>query len=83
MEVVSIIIAGTVLTVLFVGERWRKKELRKQYLEKQELKKLLDVYPMEVDDDVMSIESMSQDYLKNPVKQTYLDKTHKNNIKYE
>lgn len=79
MEVVSIIIAGTVLTVLFVGERWRKKELRKQYLEKQEMKELLDVEPMEVDDDVMSIES-NEDYLK---KQTYLDKTHKNNIQYE
>ena len=81
MEVVSIIIAGTVLTVLFVVNR--KKGLRKQYLEKQEMKKLLDVYPMEIDEDVMSVESMSEDYLENPVKQTYLDKTHKNNITYE
>ena len=80
MEVVSIIIAGTVLTVLFVVNR--KKGLRKQYLEKQEMKKLLDVYPMEVDDDVMSVES-NEDYLENPVKQTYLDKTHKNNVAYE
>ena len=80
MEVVSIIIAGTVLTVLFVVNR--KKGLRKQHLEKQEMKKLLDVYPMEVDDDVMSVES-NEDYLKNPVKQTYLDKTHKNDVAYE
>lgn len=75
VEVISIIIASTLIGVLFIGESWRKKGNRERYLERLELRKLLDVEPMEIDNDPMDCDA--------PVVKTYLDKTHKNNIKYE
>ena len=82
VEVISIIIASTLIGVLFIGESWRKKGNRERYLERLELRKLLDVEPMEIDNDPMDVDAPQVEYYY-PVVKTYLDKTHKNNIKYE